>query len=717
MKATSKENSSRWTKTQLVVFFVLVLLSVDEINPVKVLVHVFPSLRPWHVSFLSIITMIFIFISDVKNMTYYFLKIFFHSILSIFFRSVDIVGRENIPSHGPVLFTINHANQFMDAVMVVCSCPHNVGYLMAEASFNRRVIGDIAWALGVVPVRRAQDNATKGTGMIQLQAPIPATKTTAILDSEANKVSQKLDDEINNSPSKSVVDSKKEDEDTVDRAVVDSAEEDHVDYVIRVIGTNTQFMQELQTGDKIRPPGTAFGLRVRSIESETSMIVDGNDLPSDFPVTLFDSEDRVPFHLLKHTPLDKVFEKVLDRFAAGGAVGIFPEGGSHDRTDLLPLKVGISLIAYSALEKDGIVVPVVPVGLNYFRAHRWRGRAVIEYGKPITIDPNTLDDFKSGGFKRHHVCNEFLEKVEDSMRSVIVSAPDYETLELIHTARRLYQNRREPLDSQTKQDLSRRFVEGYRRLLLLHDGKLPQEWLDLQNRIKDYRNELKELGLKDYQVISLLEEHLEKMDVRRADADLVLSNMQVPYHVLHFIIVLCIAAIPFILLNLPVRIMAGMYAERRRRKALENSKVKLRGYDVMLTEKVLFCIIMVPTLWVTYGVLLRCFTNFDGPTIAVILGAFPLFAYTGIIVADAGMVDLQDLRPYMMRLFPSKRRQLAALPHKRKRLQEDLRLFIKTMGPQFGEIYYGKNVDWQQQMRRVDSKESSLAETEMKKLK
>lgn len=34
----------------------------------------------------------------------------------------------------------------MDAVMVIASCPHKVSYLMAEASFNRRVIGDIAWA-------------------------------------------------------------------------------------------------------------------------------------------------------------------------------------------------------------------------------------------------------------------------------------------------------------------------------------------------------------------------------------------------------------------------------------------------------------------------------------------------------------------------------------------------------------------------------------------
>lgn len=64
-------------------------------------------------------------------------------------------------------------------------------------------------------------------------------------------------------------------------------------------------------------------------------------------------------------------------------LGIFPEGGSHDRTDLLPLKVGVALIAYSALEKDGINVPIVPVGLNYFRAHRWRGRAVVEVRRGV----------------------------------------------------------------------------------------------------------------------------------------------------------------------------------------------------------------------------------------------------------------------------------------------------------------------------------------------
>ena len=34
----------------------------------------------------------------------------------------------------------------------------------------------------------------------------------------------------------------------------------------------------------------------------------------------------------------KVYDAVFRRLSDGGCVGIFPEGGSHDRTELLPLK-------------------------------------------------------------------------------------------------------------------------------------------------------------------------------------------------------------------------------------------------------------------------------------------------------------------------------------------------------------------------------------------
>jgi glycerol-3-phosphate O-acyltransferase/dihydroxyacetone phosphate acyltransferase len=442
-----------------------------------------------------------------------------------------VIGLKNIPEHGPVIFTINHANQFVDAIMSLSTCQRKISYLMAEASWRRPIIGDIAWCMDVVPVKRAQDDAKPGTGKITMKLGKEGETKTISLE-----------------------------------------------------GVSTIFTKELVGGDKIRPPGTSTALKIVSVESDTAATLDAKDLPEDFVLP----EETIKFDILKKVNTKVVFEKVLDRLAAGGAVGIFPEGGSHDRTELLPLKVGIALIAYSALEKDGINIPIIPVGLSYFRAHRWRGKAVVEYGKPTLVNPATLADYKAGGQLKRQTCNKFLEQIESAMRSVIVSTPDYETLELIHTARRLYQRQKGPMEATEKQDLSRRMSEGYRRLLLMTNGKPPQEWLDLQERIKAYRNELKELGLRDYQVPALMEEHLEE-GIEKVNGDKILSFLQALYQILHLIGLLVVAAVPVLFLNLPVGILAGIYAERRRKRALAKSKVKIKGFDVMLTEKIVFC--------------------------------------------------------------------------------------------------------------------------------
>jgi len=578
---------------------------------------------------------------------YFAVKIFFHSILSIFFREVQIVGRDNVPRHGPVIFVVNHANQFVDAVTAIATCEHKISYLMAEASWKRRIIGDIAWALDVVPVKRAQDYSMTGTGTIVLKKfreTLPSKKEDG-------------DDGLSNSP------------------------------VVQVSGKDTTFTKELKVGDKIRPPQTALAMKITRIESDTQMELDGTGLDEvEF------SEEPVKFDILKKIDQKVVYEKVLDKLASGGAIGIFPEGGSHDRTDLLPLKVGVALIAYTAMEKDGLNVPIVPVGLNYFQAHRFRGRAVVEYGQPICIDPKTLSSFKQGGAEKRKVCNELLDRIEDSMKSVLVTTPDYETMQLIHTARRLYQ--RNYLATSEKQDLTRRFAQGYKMLLLMTEGnEVPKEWEDLQDRLISYQKELTDLGIRDYQVSGL--DRKEKYeDINDIDGDKVLREMRLPYQIAHLLFLMTLAAIPAIFLNLPVGLIARLYAERRRKKALARSKVKIRGLDVMLTEKIVLCIVLVPTLWIMYGLLLYNYTNMDGPAIALCFFAMPLFSYMSIIVAEAGMMEFKDLRPYVMRLFPSTRRRLAALPETRRNLQADLRRFIKMLGPALGEVYYGKDLDW-----------------------
>ena len=60
------------------------------------------------------------------------------------------------------------------------------------------------------------------------------------------------------------------------------------------------------------------------------------------------------------------------------------------------------------------------------------------------------------------------------MRSVIVTMPDYESLQVVHTARRLYQRNSEAVDGQEKQDLLRRFAVGYKILLSGTNENPPQ---------------------------------------------------------------------------------------------------------------------------------------------------------------------------------------------------------------------------------------------------
>ena len=259
-----------FTKTQLAVYYVVFLLSVDSLNPVKVLCHVVPGLEQWHLATLALGLMVYVFFAQFKQLLYFSVKIFFHSILSIFFREVEVIGANNVPPHGPCIFTINHANQFVDAVMVLSTCQRNISYLMAEASYNRPVIGHVAYMLGVVPVKRAQDDAKKGSGKLQITPIAEADKTQGTLT---------------------------------------------------VKGVDTKFATELARGDKIRPPKTATAFKVLSVQSDTELTVELGELPENFA---FPAEQPFEYDVLKKVDTKVVFEKVLERLAAGGALGIFP---------------------------------------------------------------------------------------------------------------------------------------------------------------------------------------------------------------------------------------------------------------------------------------------------------------------------------------------------------------------------------------------------------
>ncbi len=99
---------------RLYVCGVVCLLSFDKINPVKVLSELL-NIHTAYFFLLSVLFFLSIVWGHLNDLIYYFTKIFLTSILSIFFSSIEVVGRENIPNYGPIIFTGNHMNQFVDA--------------------------------------------------------------------------------------------------------------------------------------------------------------------------------------------------------------------------------------------------------------------------------------------------------------------------------------------------------------------------------------------------------------------------------------------------------------------------------------------------------------------------------------------------------------------------------------------------------------------------
>mgnify|MGYP005992234445 CR=1 FL=1 len=191
---------------------------------------------------------------------------------------MEVLGKQNIPVNGPVIFTGNHMNQFVDGAVIVATNPRRVGFLVAEKSMHKPLIGDFSRACGSIPVVRPQDSAKPGPGRIYFDK-------------------------------------------------------------LRVIGEGTQFTKLLK-GDKIRPAKSPEVYRIATVLSDTEGIL-AEDLGDGSPLVerCQGEENKCTYEIMAHIDQSAMFTKVHSALANGQCIGIFPEGGSHDNTDLLPLKV------------------------------------------------------------------------------------------------------------------------------------------------------------------------------------------------------------------------------------------------------------------------------------------------------------------------------------------------------------------------------------------
>jgi hypothetical protein len=73
-------------------------------------------------------------------------------------------------------------------------------------------------------------------------------------------------------------------------------------------------------------------------------------------------------------------------------------------------------------------VKILPVGLSYFHPHRFRSRAVVEFGSPLDVPAEFVEMYKEGGAQKREAVAKVLDLVYDALKTVTIRAPDYDTL-------------------------------------------------------------------------------------------------------------------------------------------------------------------------------------------------------------------------------------------------------------------------------------------------
>jgi glycerol-3-phosphate O-acyltransferase/dihydroxyacetone phosphate acyltransferase len=152
----------------------------------------------------------------------------------------------------------------------------------------------------------------------------------------------------------------------------------------------------------------------------------------------------IPINRVKDDPramrtVAETFEACYRVLERGEAVGIFPEGITHDDPQLKTVKTGAARMALELEHRhDGkLGLQIVPVGLTLSAKEKYRSEALVNFGEPIRAA-----DFLAGYAERKKErITELNATIEQSIQSLILHIPKLEHVRVVEAVRRLYLER------------------------------------------------------------------------------------------------------------------------------------------------------------------------------------------------------------------------------------------------------------------------------------
>ncbi|KAI5953271.1 SCT1 [Candida jiufengensis] len=547
-------------------------------------------------------------------------------VFDCFFREIRPRGAFKIPRDGPVIFVAApHHNQFVDPIILMNQVKkeanRRISFLIAAKSYQKKIVGALAKCQLSIPVVRPQDTLIKGTGKIYV-------------DSENKN---------------------------------------------KIIGKGTKFTIECMDRGLIALPQSLGATEISEVLSDNELIIRKE----------FKDTDQINQLLTQGTSFkraDKIDQKdvyklVFDHLSDNNCIGIFPEGGSHDKKhEILPLKFGVAYMALGAmtqqiekLKNSELTklnpVKIVPCGMNYFNAHKFRSRAVVEFGDPISISEELVKKYSNPETTKEAV-KELLELVTSGLKAVTVTCEDYETLMLIQAARRLYAgNFAQQLPLPLIVEMNRRLIIGYQHYS--HEPKIQE----IKKKVLKYNEMLKSLYLPDHHVEDCQEE-INKVKI-------------IPiliYRVVKLILLFTLA-LPGATLFSPVFLSSKIISQKKAKEALANSTVKIKGNDVIATWKILVALCIAPIIYSFYASLgtYYCATH----NYLSSLGLFTMWiflyicgvlvTYSALLTGEQGVDLFKSIRPLYLSITSGS--SIKQLKKMRYELSEEITDLVNEYGP------------------------------------
>ncbi|KAF1930062.1 uncharacterized protein M421DRAFT_419090 [Didymella exigua CBS 183.55] len=602
----------------------------------------------------------------------------FSILVELFFREVHPRSSWKVPKDGPVIFVCApHANQFVDPLMLMRvvkkESDRRIQFLIADKSMERRFIGAMASLTGVVPVGRAMDATKPAKGKIY--QPDPINDPCLIRGVETNFEDPQF---------------------MVGGSLVLPKVENKA---------ATAEILEIKGPEEIRlKRGFKGGVAMQQLTGRNDMTKDGTFVDgASAKKGVAEGFEGINFLVAPKLDQTEVYDAVHAVLHHGGSIGIFPEGGSHDRTDLLPLKAGVAIMALGTVaSKPDCNLKIIPVGMNYFHAHKFRSRAVIEFGTPVDIPPELAQKFEGPG--RRDAIGEMLESVRQGLISVTVTTPDYETLQVIQAVRRLYNTKGAKLPLPRIVELNRRLLKGYDKY------KDDPRVVELRKEVISYNAKLRAVGLRDHQV------QYAKMHPLHA-------FFTFSYR-LSKLIVLTAFVLPGTVLFGLVFIATKMISIKKAKEALAASNVKIQARDVMATWKLLVAMAVAPAVYLWYigiGLAWYRYNNCNGylpdgvrKRYLIIIQAliYPTVTYAALRFGEVAMDILKSLGPLWKMMNPFSSTELVKIQRGRENLAHRVNEIINELGPEMFDDFYSKRI---LQDPFLDGEEAEVPRTPLRK--